>query len=34
MLEEWEQQAQRRVEKGKDLPPDRWGEDWGVDDEE
>jgi hypothetical protein len=33
-LDEWEQEARRRVEKGKNLPPERWGEVWGVDDEE
>jgi hypothetical protein len=33
-LDEWEQEARRRVEKGKDLPPERWGEVWGGDDEE
>jgi hypothetical protein len=32
-LDEWEQEARRRVEKGKDLPPERWGEVWGVDEE-
>jgi hypothetical protein len=32
-LDEWEQNARRRVEKGKDLPPERWGEVWGVDEE-
>jgi hypothetical protein len=33
-LDEWEQEARRRVEKAKELPPARWGEVWGVDDEE
>ena len=32
-LDEWEQKARRRVEKAKGLPPERWGEVWGVDDE-
>ncbi len=34
MLGEWEEDARRRVEKAKDLPPERWGEVWGVDEEE
>jgi hypothetical protein len=33
LLDFWEQGAQRRVEKAKDLPPERWGEVWGVDEE-
>ena len=33
-LNEWEQEAWRRVEKGKDLPPEQWCVVWGVDDEE
>jgi hypothetical protein len=33
-LDEWEEDARRRVEKAKDLPPERWGEVWGVDEEE
>jgi hypothetical protein len=33
-LKEWEQEARRRVQKGKDLPPERWAEVWGVDEEE
>jgi hypothetical protein len=33
-LDEWEQEARRRVEKAMELPPERWGEVWGVDDEE
>ena len=32
-LDEWEEEARRRVEKAKDLPPERWGEVWGVDEE-
>ncbi len=32
-LNEWEQEAWRRLEKAKDLPPERWGEVWGVVDE-
>lgn len=34
MLGEWEEDARKRVEKAKDLPPERWGEVWGVDEEE
>ncbi len=34
MLGEWEEEARRRVEKAKDLPLGRWGEVWGVDEEE
>jgi hypothetical protein len=33
-LDKWEQKARRRVEKAKGLPPERWGEVWGVDEEE
>ncbi len=33
-LDEWEQEARRRVEKAKYLPPERWVEVWGVDEEE
>ncbi len=33
-LNEWEQEARRRVEKAKYLPPERWVEVWGVDEEE
>jgi hypothetical protein len=29
-LDEWEQEARRRVEKAKDFPPERWCEVWGV----
>jgi hypothetical protein len=32
-LDEWEREAQRRVQKAKDLHPERWGEVWGVDEE-
>ena len=34
MLGEWEEEARKRVEKAKYLPPERWGEVWGVDEEE
>ena len=33
-LDEWEQAARRKLELAKDLPPERWGEVWRVDDEE
>jgi hypothetical protein len=33
LLDFWERGAQSRVEKGKGLPPERWGEVWGVDEE-
>ncbi len=33
-LNEWEQEARRRLELAKDLSPERWGEVWGVDEEE
>ena len=29
-LDEWEQEARRRLELAKDLPAERWGEVWGV----
>ena len=32
-LDEWEQDARKRLERAKDLPPERWGEVWGVDEE-
>ena len=34
MLGEWEEEARKRVEKARELPPERWGEVWGVDEEE
>jgi hypothetical protein len=34
MLGEWKDEARRRVEKAQDLPSERWGEVWGVDEEE
>ena len=34
LLASWESEAHRRVELGKDLPPERWGEVWGADDNE
>jgi hypothetical protein len=34
MLGEWQEGARRRVKKAKDLPPERWGEVWGSEDEE
>ena len=34
MLNEGEEEARKRMEKGKDLPPERWGEVGGVDEEE
>jgi hypothetical protein len=34
MLDSWEEEARRRVELGKDLPPERWSEVWGADDNE
>jgi hypothetical protein len=34
LLAQWERGARRRVELGKDLPPDRWHEVWGADDDE
>jgi hypothetical protein len=33
LLDFWERDARRRVEKAKDLSPERWGEVWGLDDE-
>ncbi len=33
-LNEWEQESRRKLELAKDLPPERWGEVWGVDEEE
>ncbi len=33
-LNEWEQEARRRLELAKDLSPERWGEVWGEDEEE
>jgi hypothetical protein len=34
MLDEWEEGARRRVEKAKDLPPSRWCEVWGAEEDE
>jgi hypothetical protein len=34
MLDSWEEEARRRVELGKDLPPERWREVWGADEDE
>ena len=34
MLDSWEEEAHRRVELGKDLPPELWGEVWGADEDE
>jgi hypothetical protein len=31
-LDEWEQDAHRRIEQAQNLPPERWSEVWGVDD--
>jgi hypothetical protein len=31
MLDEWQEDARRRVQKAEGLPPERWGEIWGVD---
>lgn len=30
-LKEWEEDAHRRLEQAKSLPPERWCEVWGVD---
>ena len=34
LLASWESEAHRRVELGKDLPPERWHEVWGADENE
>jgi hypothetical protein len=34
MLDEWEGDARRRLERAEGLPPERWGEVWGSEDEE
>ncbi len=34
LLASWEATAQNRLEAAKDLPPERWVEVWGVDDED
>ncbi len=34
ILSQWEEGAKRRVEKANDLPPERWHEVWGVDNED
>jgi hypothetical protein len=31
-LDEWEQDAYRRLEQAQNLPPERWSEVWGVGD--
>ena len=31
LLATWEEDAHRRVELGRDLPPERWHEVWGAD---
>jgi hypothetical protein len=31
-LKEWEEAAHWRLEQAENLPPERWGEVWGVDD--
>jgi hypothetical protein len=34
MLSEWQEDARRRLERAEGLPPERWGEVWGSEDEE
>jgi hypothetical protein len=34
MLGEWQEDARRRVQKAEGLPPERWHEVWGSEDEE
>jgi hypothetical protein len=34
LLASWESEGHRRVELGKDLPPERWHEVWGADQNE
>jgi hypothetical protein len=33
-LNEWEEEARRRLAEAEGLPPGRWGEVWGSKDEE
>jgi hypothetical protein len=34
LLDAWEEEARRRLDAAEGLPPERWHEVWGVDDEE
>ncbi len=34
LLDEWEEDARRRLDRAEGLPPERWGEVWGEDEEE
>ncbi len=34
LLDRWQEAARDRLEAAKDLPPERWCEVWGVDDED
>ena len=34
LLDEWEEGTRRRLERAKDLPPERWHEVWGSKDKE